>query len=727
MSKQFNMLKQFNLEEYIKFLLQEQAEINEQTSDEFKNIDAHPYDVDFCFKKWVQVKPNLKKEDVEKYIKTFLKYIKPKITNGFNQPELLTFFIKYINKEPRIFPNLEYKELQKVYNTKYTKAEILLKDPKVQQAMNNAVQKGENMFEYGQEAKRDANGNVELIGYQDSKGNFKQKPKEMVPVFYNTQKMLKSLQTLKEKEIVLEPFMSKISDPKNYSLQQFKFLLDEFNQNLIELDAEIVINDNEIESEKFGPSPENTERSRKESSNLQSRNLVWKSNDNKIRIYNIPNQATSIRFGYYFGEVYRRLNQLADNRNLIHNPNGYKCAMQWCVTQSQLLGYYSSYRSRSGNDYKYYLLVNDNYNFMDYTDQELAELPEDSPLRDFEHLMRYGNIICVRPVEANGRSSGLRIVDLRDDESNAFMSWENIEKFFPGFTREVAEEHITHVPFSGTELFDKSDKKNRYVYDLDSDDYIGAASQADKSAYIQGLPERDHYGNDTGRMNRGTINNAEVWRTLSKKNKEEYIKYTEINNIYDKFKSIDIFYELLSEKTFYNIFLKKIGLLEQASGESGILDKLKLNLLKNNYDEVFRKSSKNNDIKLMKVKNKDGIFNLIDTRTLSKLQTKEQDYFNDYMSTRFYINLMDKNNKGQLFTATLYGTSKDPKSTGPDSFFCIFDVRNQNKHTYFVNKRYFDKLVKNGDIILPENWSEGDFGEIDSSIFNREEIFESKK
>jgi hypothetical protein len=733
-----------NIEEYIKSLLSEQDDDNnvqqqepERLGDivipeEFKKVklDENDVNLQYCIKKWKAQKSNLTDKQAYYLYKAWLVYVKPRLNNMTNQPEFLTFFIRYVKQNNNgLFPSLpgnEYEKrtiLKELFNVKYTKAELALKQPGATEALKKAIKNDLAEYEFGSIEERDENGKVIMIQKKDAAGNplflGNGKPQMIAkrkPFIWITSKMRIALENAVNKDRAIGPYFDKMKDPKNYSLDQINFLVAEFWVELIRT-AEGQTQQRTRDKSTLVKSDANVEMSRNLQSNLDSNDLVWKSGDGKIRIYDIKDQWSSIEYGFYFEKAGLEMVRLERNGIIVNKPANDDRLMEWCVTKLPPSGYYSSYRTGE-KAYKFYLLVNDNYNFMSMSPEELKNLPIDSPLRQWNNAINYGNMICLQKDTEAGKSSSMIVCDLRDREINRDWSW--IESNFPGLTKEIAGQSLFYKPFSKAELVDPDDKKSSYVNDIDGENFFGAASQRDKSIFIRGT--HDEY---RGRWSRGTITSVDTWRTLSDDNKKAYITQTDNRSqALDKFKNLLIFEEIRYDSDIYGQFVNTFNQLD--SREPGTLDAVKNQMLSDTYitDEVWRYSIKNKNIKLLQQKNNRDFYNLINVDTCSKLVTPTQEYISDYTFTHTFIFLNgDDDNQ---YIAEKYDSSLG--SDAPDTLWAIYD--SGSDHCYFLNKKSFEKCIDEGIIEIPDldDAAEGVPGSIKLGSFkNREEVFENKK
>ena len=724
------MNSNYSLESLINLILNE-AEGEERRS-------KAPNDIQLCLTRWSKSFPQLTKEHVLRYLQKFNESVRPNLGGLLNDPKLLTFFVRYGLKNNSPFGRFNTNEFINISRTKLNQAELRLMDPGCVKALQKAEMEHSDTFNYGVIDVRDEEGNIQRIPKKDAEGNDvvdADGRTVTVPlrqnIVWSTSKMRAALETLKSKIKVLQPILSKLNDPKSYSFDQMNFILREYGVNIEQdvlgvppPDEENETDDVEVvDTTKLARDDQKVAAAKKLQQSLTTKLLKWSSPDGKVRLYDINNQLTSIRFGYYFGLAGERLERLRVKQYL-KNPSNRHIMMQWCTTLTHSLSHYNSYRGGS-KSYKFYIVINDKWDISDMSDEDIKALPADDPMKNFNNLVNYASIICLQQQDELGHSDSMILCDLTDQEIRRDWSW--INKEYPGLTRDVAEEVLEWKKLRVKELINPGDKRNRIDFDPRSEDYFGGAPQDDKKNFILGTQELNYLGEPTGRAIRGTISSADFWRTLSDENKKEYINLTDETNALDRWKDLPLYYEVMSERDIFNYFtnrFKRIGL--------HLLDQAKQTMIQNEYDTklAFRYSTKNRNIKLLQQR-KTKSFNLIDYNTLTKLKTNRLDYDNDYKLVKDTIMMISDEDSGVVYQLEEY-IPVTSSSESPDSFWIIFNLHDPKNEAAFINSRDFLKIVAkpgeenpNALITLPVDPEELDFGSMKNfkSIISRQEFF----
>jgi hypothetical protein len=663
-----------NLDHYILELLQEAAE---------KQLNLDPATVAFCFKKWnAELKAGvaegveatqLTKEQVEGAIRNFMQYIagKNQFQFGFFSGGVYTLayrslIAKRANK-PYLFQESGLDLNPDIINIRFSPLErILLTNQKVVQDLNLAIQQNQPKFSIGKFAKRDENGKV--ITKKNDKG--KDVPVGEEDVFEYTKKGARFLNLATEKIERLAPFIEVLKDPKNYSLEDMKFILDQYNANTINQQA------NQIAREvEFTILPWSKDRGNKSKAEYDGgRNLVFSSPDNKIRIYVIKNQADAIRAGYFQSNVKDKWSDLS-SRGLVSSDD--HMGSQWCVTRAERNNsFYSGYRqyaSYSDNkDYTFYLVINDNLNFYDLTDEELAEKPED--WKKLSKLKFYVNMFCIQPESHRGHQPGrVRVSDVTNP-GEPYRDWSFIEQRFPGI--EAGKEVLKSIPFEADEMIGGEESVG-YNENSDSPRFLGAQSQAVKRAYIAG--ERQP----------GTIVNPEVWRSLDDISKKAYFEAADARNFRDMYKSAALFNEIKSNPQTYKDMIFYISVVHQIPNG---LDVIKDNIIKNDYnEEPYRISDKNKNIVLLQ-KRTEPQFHLFNKNTMDYYESNGVDYTGDYLKDKTML-IIKADNESERFTAERFNRVRG--ANAEDTFWVIYSFK---KLSYILTNEKFENLISDGVI-----------------------------
>jgi hypothetical protein len=408
-----------------------------------------------------------------------------------------------------------------------------------------------------------------------------------------------------------------LKDITKYTYAQIVFLIDEYGLgegNVEQIDRFRIGNDVE-------PNEEIVEASKE----------LWGSDNNAVineggfRLYGVPDQATAIKYGYYEGEMARKIHRLF--------PQEYGFN-QWCVTRFRInSNLWSNYRSRR---YTFYFAIDDNRNFIKPTEEG-----EEPTTPKFEFAKYYLSAIIV----LDSSASAFKIADLQNNNEYD-ISWEKLVQLFPALDgkresfkwREYKEDE---------ELVNPSDIRNKINEDRNSPYWFARMTKANKSAYIQ---------------NQGTLSDPDSWLSMDEDLRKLYIDTTAQNNLLDKFKSFAFVKTILSNPGNRKSLERRIGILGFENGLNVIID----NIMRNGF-EPYHTSLDNPNLKIYESKSdsKIGIFN---TQTLSWLIKDGVEYEPFYNNVESLV-YSDKN--GTLYLVEVF--SKSGEADG-ESFYSVMNT-----------------------------------------------------
>lgn len=407
-----------------------------------------------------------------------------------------------------------------------------------------------------------------------------------------------------------------LKDITKYTYSQIVFLIDEYglgDGNVEQIDRFRVGNDVEPNDEIIDASKE-----------------LWYSNNNTVinedgfRLYGVPDQATAIKYGYYEGDMARKIHRLF--------PQEYGFN-QWCVTRYRInSNLWSNYRSRR---YTFYFAIDDNRNFTQPTEEgEEVQTPK------FEKAKYYLSAIIV----LNSSASEFKIADLQNNNEYD-ISWEKLVQLFPALDgkrelfkwKEYREDQ---------ELVNPSDIRNKINEDRNSPYWFARMTKANKSAYIQ---------------NQGTLSDPDSWLSMDEDLRKLYIDTTTRNNLLDKFKSFAFVKTILSNSGNKKSLERRIGIIGFENGLNVIID----NIMRNGF-APYHTSLDNPNLKIYE-SNSDGKLGIFNTQTLSWLIKDGIEYEPFYNNIE---NLVYTDKNGNLYLVEVFS-----KSTVADdqSFYSVMN------------------------------------------------------
>lgn len=332
-----------------------------------------------------------------------------------------------------------------------------------------------------------------------------------------------------------------IKDITKYSYEQIKFLIDEYSAG--EDQEGQVVDDGDFGKVDSHFSEENIEKSRN----------MWYGDDYKIidegtlRVYGIPDQRTSIKFGYYL----KYLNQTQGVGRT-----------QWCVTYHSTSNMWSNYRDNR----TFYFVIDET---RDETDRyHLVALQRDTSTAD-----------------------GYRVTDKNNSGDNT-KTWNEVVRLFPKL-----ENHREAI---ATKRFTRKDELNGAkeirLVDLISEQ----AGQYEFKRQAKNIKRR--YIN-SGRV----LAKPESWQSMDNELRMLYINQTNDNNYQTRFPSYDFLIEVRKVRNEFGSLDHRLRTTGVDGGVATLFDKLMetdFKVSKTNIENPYIKIYRSRTTKKL------GIFNL---------------------------------------------------------------------------------------------------------------------
>ena len=675
----------FNLDNYIKELLSEA-----------KTYNADPADVNVCLKKWNEElrrygsEQQLTREEVEGAIQNFLSHIvfKNQFQLGFFNEPIYTFGYRQLHaeEENNVFNGLRL--TAQILNIRFSQLDRILKNnDAARRNLEAAIRENAPTFSIGKFAKRDEDGNVILKTV-----NGKNVPAEMEEKFEKTEKGIISKNHIDKAFQLLDPFIEKMKDIKNYSVTEIKFLLNLYDQNINVLEAEQLVGADATLFQDLQPHETKSERVQTE---LEAgRNLLFTTPDGKTKVYEIFKQTDGLRIGFFLHYVRERLAKLV-NEGLVDNDRHESYGGPWCVTQPDA-SQYISYREGGGatdKSYTYYFIENKELDFFHMSDEEIAQ--KSPEWRKFSNLKYYIDILCYQP--KNMRPENMTRISPVNNGGEHSVTWDFLEEKFPGISG--IKSLLTNRPLDMQ--FEKYKKDTRQVVseNPESSNFIGGQSIPQKESFITGTQIGTHW-------NRGVITRAETWRSFTPGLKKSYCLLTDENNYLNKFGSPELFNEIKSNPNDYTSFVMNVRytLNQQNSRKADtFVNDIKMSILRNSFNEKpWRESKTNPNIKLLEKLNT-KVFSLYDLNAMDTYESNGVNYDGLYQKIDFFTIKIENevgDNPMNLFHAEKYGRERNVENE--DNFWTIWRLKD-GKGSWFlsnnaVQRLIDDEVIKSSDI-----------------------------
>jgi len=333
---------------------------------------------------------------------------------------------------------------------------------------------------------------------------------------------------------------SDIKSIEKYNLEEITFLLDQYIYTEPETTTTNDININ------LPPTEEVYEKSKELW--FGDKNLMI--NEGNFRVYDIPDQLTSVKFGYYL----EKINKLHPDANL-----------PWCVTwgkHTKLTNMWGTYRQ---NGRSFYFIIDESKN--EKTDKYFLG--------------------ALQKVPSSDSPTGYRLTSLIND-GDKIMSWEEITQIYPKL--------LEHKDLIISKDFTEDEMEVRNI--------VGLINERPGNRYEFKRQTRLHKKTFIEQNN--TLTKPDSWISMDDKLRELYILTTNKNNARDKFGNYNFLSEVKKTGSQFNLLNKH---LKDLGFENGIGDIFE-NLLKDHFLKI-KINSQNNNIVILQNKNSKefGIFN----------------------------------------------------------------------------------------------------------------------
>lgn len=411
-----------------------------------------------------------------------------------------------------------------------------------------------------------------------------------------------------------------LKDIKKYDYDQITFLLEQYS----DVDLDVPDEDN-ISTKKNTLNDEIVNASKK----LWFGEKYLIIDDGDFRVYDIPNQATSIRFGYYSHKVGKDLGG----------------SHSWCVTWT---GDRTNMWGRYRPDRTFYFVIDESKN------PEIEKDPE-------KNKYYLGALQSAKDTDKN-----YRLTSVKNDNDTPF-TWEEISKIYPKLTehkdlivqREYSEEEVEVKTIVGQMVENSSSRFD-----------FKRQSRKHKKSYI-----------DLGNV----LTKPESWLSLDTTLKNAYINVTTRDNVYDKFSNFDFLSEIRKDKPQFKLLDTKLTQLGFNEGVTAIMNRL----LGEKY-EVSKLSIKNPLIKIIKSRSRDlyGIFDYQKGEFLEKDNIVYEPIYNSREIRRYFHT---ENDVKKTYIVEEYTINKIINEGTFYGIYDAIE-RNPKK-TYFMSRNGFLKLL----------------------------------
>ena len=418
-----------------------------------------------------------------------------------------------------------------------------------------------------------------------------------------------------------------LKDITKYSFFQIDFLIEQYTD----------VDQEDEENEDLGVMSNPTEKIYGNSEKLWNDEKYLIISDGGFRVYDIPDQLTSIKFGYYV----ERINKLQKARR---SP--------WCITWPTNYNMWASNRAKG---YSFYFVIDESKN-KENNKYYLGALIKDS---------------------SRFNINGYRLVSVINDGETE-MSWDEIVKIYPKINEH--KDLIIEKEFNG-------------LKELKIKNIIGQVNENEGSTYEFKKQSRIIKKRFIELNN--TLHKPESWRSLDDALRVIYILNTEKDNAKNKFDNYAFLSEVRKNNSNFKLLHKRltdVGFKEGITFLLGDMLKTKFNILKTEF------THKHISILQHKTTKEMGIYDYLKGDWLEKNNIRYEPFYNKRQTRQYKYNDKDKlviyaveeyTKNGVVEDSTFYGIYDASKPlTAP-------------YETHFMSRKGFLKLLSdNPEIYL---------------------------
>ena len=367
-----------------------------------------------------------------------------------------------------------------------------------------------------------------------------------------------------------------------------------------------------------------------------TRHLIFE--DSGFRVYNVPDQVTSVAFGWYL--------------YYIRYTYGFK-GSNWCTTTPSSNNFFQSKRG----DRSFYFVI-DESKFPQTKDNSNAS-SNDGP----------NFYLSALQIMANDNNSKYKLTGIHNPGEPTFDR-QNLLILYPKLQPLLDTDKLRYVPWSQNDQINKGkniDPVSR-INEREGDEYeFSVRPPNEKLAYI----------NREGAV----LRTSKSWRSMTEAMKKQY-SFATLNedNMYDKFSNSELFKALSQSdrKTLDN----RIEIILPKRGGIKLIIK---NIMQNDFYVDERLSLDKDYISLYKSRtsNKFGIYNLKEDNWVTHNGVMFDDEYKQ-ISERAY-----KTKDGKRFFVVIYSKTSQPDNT---SFYVLLPISGNKIDGYFVSAEKWNEL-----------------------------------
>jgi hypothetical protein len=362
--------------------------------------------------------------------------------------------------------------------------------------------------------------------------------------------------------------------------------------------------------------------------------------DNGFRVYNIPDQATSIAFGWYL--------------NFIRRKFGYGGG-QWCTTTPNKNNYFQSKRQ----DRSFYFVI-DESKFPTENANSFYDMNEAA-----RHMPNF--YLAALQIMSNGRE--FRMSGIHNPGEPTY-SQQKLLEIYPKLAPVLASEKIKYTPWNRNDQIDSNGK-------VDPISMINEIEGHEYEFYVRPPAEKMEYVSRAASV----LRKAKSWLSMNEAMKQQYsFGSLTVNNMFDRFSTSELFKALTQgERKTLNT---KIEILQPGRGGIKLIIN---NIMQNDFYVDERLSLDKEYLSLYRSRStgKFGIYNLKEDNWVNFDGITFDDEYQQ-VSERAY-----KTNDGKRFFVVIYSRSGQPDDK---SFYVLLPISGNKIDGYFVSAKKWEEL-----------------------------------
>lgn len=378
--------------------------------------------------------------------------------------------------------------------------------------------------------------------------------------------------------------------------------------------------------------------------------------DGGFRVYNVPDQITSVAFGWYLYYIRYK-----------YNFSGYN----WCTTTPSSKNYFRGKRT----DRSFYFIIDES---------KLPQTYDNSKLSPTSDELYYLSALQVMSPD-NYERAKYKITPI-NNPGELIMDDVNLIKKYPKIESLLETDKLKFVRWAES---DQISNEN-----VDPVSLITEMEGSDYEFAVRPPNEKIEYINLDGRV----LRRARSWRSMNDAMRQQYLDDTlTLNNMYDKFSNSELFKALsVSDRRSLD---RKILRLTNSNVEGMGISKIIKNIMQNDFYVDERISLNKPHLSLYKSRSnsKFGIYNLIEDNWVKHNGVIYDDEYVELKKRNFY-----KTKDGKRFIVIIYSRTGQPDET---SFYVVIPFSSGDTYDgYFVSgKMWNDLKVKLIEDQNPEN------------------------